>query len=98
MSNRWNIPPEVEKAVLERDKACVYCGVKFSDKSRKTKASWEHIVNDIRLNGADNIALCCVSCNASKGAKELKDWLKSDYCKKKEIRSESVAQVVKTHL
>jgi len=62
---------EVENFVLSRDKSCVYCGVPFvkGDNSRKTKQSWEHIVNDIRINGADNIALCCMSCNASKGAK-----------------------------
>lgn len=97
MANRWGIPIEVEKFVKQRDITCVYCGVKFSKQSenRKTKPSWEHIVNDVRINGIDNIALCCMSCNASKGAKLLEDWLESDYCKKKEINVNSVAQVVK---
>lgn len=97
MANRWGIPKEVEMHVLERDKYCVYCGILFTHdtSSRKSKASWEHIVNDIRINGTDNIALCCVPCNASKGAKLLKDWLQSSYCKKKNITSETVADVVK---
>lgn len=75
MSNKWGIPKEVEKLVLERDTHCVYCGVDFSTEhiSRKTKPSWEHIINDIRIIGSDNIALCCMSCNASKGAKLLQD-------------------------
>jgi 5-methylcytosine-specific restriction endonuclease McrA len=97
MANRWGIPREVENIVRQRDLACVYCGVDFTEdmRSRKTKPSWEHIVNDIRVNGIDNIALCCMSCNASKGAKFLEDWLKSDYCNAKGITENTVAQVVK---
>ena len=95
--NRWGIPKEVEQKVRERDSTCVYCGVEFieSDKSRTTKPSWEHIVNDIRINGTNNIALCCMSCNASKGSKLLEDWLNSDYCERKGITHDSVAEVVK---
>ena len=95
--NRWGIPKEVEQKVRERDSACVYCRVEFieGDKSRTTKPSWEHIVNDIRINGTNNIALCCMSCNASKGSKLLEDWLNSDYCERKGITPDSVAEVVK---
>ncbi len=97
MTNRWGIPKDVENFIKQRDTKCVYCGVVFSDKneSRKSKPSWEHIVNDIRINGIDNISLCCMSCNASKGAKLLEAWLQSDYCKRNKITVESVAQVVK---
>ncbi|MEQ8581404.1 MAG: hypothetical protein RIC30_03180 [Marinoscillum sp.] len=97
MANRWGIPKEVENHVKTRDTCCVYCRTKFkSDNgSRSAKPSWEHIVNDIRLNGTNNIALCCISCNASKGSKLLEDWLKSNYCIKKDINKNSVACVVK---
>ena len=97
MANKWGIPIEVENFVLSRDKSCVYCGVIFTknDNSRKTKQSWEHIVNDIRINGADNIALCCMSCNASKGAKLLEIWLESKNCKDKGITKDTVALVVR---
>lgn len=97
MANKWGIPIEVENQVLKRDKSCVYCGVIFSknDNSRKTKQSWEHIVNDIRINNVENIALCCISCNASKGAKLLEDWLNSNYCTNKGITKDTVAYVVK---
>lgn len=97
MANRWGIPKDVERFVNQRDKSCVYCGQEFLDKpdSRSQKSSWEHIVNDIRINGIDNISLCCMSCNASKGAKLLEDWLQSDYCKRNKITSDSMAQVVK---
>jgi len=100
LANRWRIPKDVEENVRKRDSKCVYCGVIFSNEnnSRKDKPSWEHIVNDIRINEIFNIALCCMSCNASKGSKLLEDWLESDYCKKKEITINSVDEVVKMAL
>jgi hypothetical protein len=100
MANRWGIPKDVEDFVIERDRKCVYCGVEFStsENNRKNKQSWEHIINDIQQNGADNIALCCVSCNASKGNKSLVDWMNGKYCKEKMITFESVSPIIKTFL
>ncbi|AKP51571.1 hypothetical protein [Cyclobacterium amurskyense] len=97
MANKWGIPVDVEIFVKDRDKNCVYCRVEFLESydSRKSKPSWEHIVNDVRVNGKDNIALCCISCNASKGAKLIEDWLQSEYCKRKKITIDNVATVVK---
>jgi hypothetical protein len=51
-------------------------------------------VNDARIINRDNIARCCFSCNASKGTKKLSDWLESDYCKKRGITKDTVAEVV----
>jgi Fe-S oxidoreductase len=100
MANRWGIPKEIEKIVLARDLSCVYCGVAFinSDQNKKTRKTWEHIINDIRINGDDNIALCCGSCNASKGNKKLIEWLNSKYCETKGISKDTVAVVVRQHL
>jgi hypothetical protein len=100
MANKWGISSEVEKYVIARDSNCVYCGVDFWIKhgSKKTMPSWEHIVNDVRINTKENIALCCRSCNASKGSKKLKDWLTSNYCKSKNITINSVAPVVQNSL
>ena len=97
MANRWGIPPSVEELVLLRDRSCVYCQVVFGT-TGKTRRTWEHIINDIRFNGPDNIALCCRSCNSSKGSKTLSDWLNSNYCKNKDISAESVAEVVRNRL
>ncbi len=71
MANKWGIPKEVEVFVQKRDITCVYCKIEFSSIDRKSKQNWEHIINDIRLNNSENIALCCCSCNASKGNKKL---------------------------
>jgi hypothetical protein len=98
--NRWNIPPSLERRVLDRDRRCVYCGVDFSYDvtSRGMRPSWEHIVNDERIVTEHNIARCCMSCNASKGAKRLEDWLASRYCERKGITPETVASVIRLAL
>ena len=97
MANNWNIPDWLEKEVRERDKVCVYCGIEFTPAkvSKKTAASWEHIVNDAQIVTRENIVLCCCGCNASKGQKQLSVWLESKYCKERGINSESVAPIIK---
>jgi hypothetical protein len=98
--NRWSIPVELEREILARDRACVYCGTAFalSPTTRGALPSWEHIVNDAQIITRQNIARCCVSCNASKGTKELRRWLSSSYCKRKGISESSVASVVRETL
>lgn len=100
MANRWGIPKNVEELVKERDTNCVYCGISFTNSvvTHKTRPTWEHIINDIRINGVDNIAICCGSCNASKGTKLLSDWLNGKYCATKGITKDNVATVVKEYL
>lgn len=95
--NRWGIPPELEIEVTRRDTRCIYCGVDFlrPQVNRGSCPSWEHIVNDARLISAQNIARCCIACNASKGAKPLRAWLQSVYCRRKGIDEQSVAEVVR---
>ena len=96
MANRWNIPIWLEREVIARDRACIYCRVVFSPivEERKYKPSWEHIVNDAPIVTRENIALCCVARNASKGAKCLAIWLDSNYCKKRRINLGTVAEIV----
>jgi len=96
--NRWNIPEWLEREVIERDQKCVYCGIEFGEinESRKSMPTWEHIVNDARIITRENIVRYCFSCNASKGAKELSVWLKSEYCVKRGISNNTVAEVVKS--
>lgn len=100
MANRWGIPKEVEELVMTRDLKCIYCGREFSytKNSYKSRRTWEHIINDIRINGPENIALCCCSCNASKGTKQLREWLNSKYCFEKGITINNVAKIVKDQL
>jgi hypothetical protein len=98
--NRWNIPPELEREVLARDIACIYCGIKFGDpgSARSDKPSWEHIVNDARVITRQNIARCCIACNSSKGARDLRLWLSSTYCQRRGITGSTVSSVVQEAL
>jgi hypothetical protein len=98
--NRWNIPDSLEREVRDRDQRCVYCGGEFGSSGQRTKsmATWEHIVNDARIVNSDNIVRCCVACNASKGTKRLSDWLESEYCRKRGITRDTVAEVVRRRL
>lgn len=97
--NRWNIPDWLEREVILRDKACVYCGAVFGADGRfGNRPSWEHIINDARIISRENICLCCRSCNSSKGVKLLEIWIESAYCKRRNISRETVADVVKEAL
>ena len=98
--NNWNIPDWLEKEIKARDRRCIYCHIKFgsSKDTKKSLASWEHIVNDARKINRDNIARCCFSCNSSKGTKKLSDWLESDYCNKRGITKNTIAEVAKKAL
>jgi len=101
--NDWGIPDWLEEEVRERDKACVYCGVQMIDEMppkgpRGAVAMWEHIVNNRHIITRENIALCCVACNSSKGTKELSNWMQSSYCQKRGINKDTVAEVVKKAL
>jgi 5-methylcytosine-specific restriction endonuclease McrA len=100
MANNWNIPAELEKEVRQRDKRCVYCGIKMKmHRNRKgtpgDKMTWEHIDNNEKNLADWNIALCCGSCNSSKGVKSLSAWLKSGFCQEKGINKKTVALIVK---
>src|SRR5580765_7158060 len=101
--NRWGIPEWLEREVRERDSKCVYCRIHIVESalpggSRKTVATWEHIINDARIVTRENIARCCASCNSSKGTKELSVWIESSYCKRRGIGRDTVADVVKQAL
>lgn len=98
--NRWNIPEWLEREVLERDRACVYCGVSFtvSSERRRDRPSWEHVVNDETIITRENIARCCIGCNASKGTKPLRVWLSSRYCITRGITRETVAPIIRATL
>jgi len=82
---------------------CVYCGIEMltkvpRGKPRKTAATWEHIINDMRIITRENIVLCCSACNSSKGQKTLAEWLQSNYCTGRSINENTVAQIIKDAL
>jgi hypothetical protein len=87
---------DLECKVAARDTRCIYCGVDFGQSPARPgdRPTWEHIVNDESIITEANIARCCAACNASKGARLLRDWLESDYCRHRGISPQTVARVV----
>jgi hypothetical protein len=83
--------------VLARDTSCVYCDVAFSSNIRNM-ASWEHINNRAVDIEPWNIVLCCRSCNSSKGAKSLSEWLSTKYCIDKNITPKTVAPIIQKYI
>lgn len=47
---------------------------------------------------ANNIVMCCGSCNSSRGVKQLAHWFNSSYCLAGNINENTVAEPVKKYL
>jgi len=66
-------PPEVREVILERDGAtCAYCGAEHD-------LTIDHILA-VAAGGSDdldNLCVACRSCNASKWANPLSEWLEA---------------------
>jgi hypothetical protein len=111
MANKWRIPEEELKKLLERDKKCAYCDKKMIYPTDRNNIcdSWstEHLnfdgpfymneENDKGLKIKD-IVICCRSCNSSRGVKRLIDWFKAKYCIDRNINENTVAKPVKEYL
>lgn len=71
---RFAIPVVVQAAVLTREgRVCTYCG------DVEGPFDFDHIfpVSKGGSNTASNLTLACASCNRSKGARTLKEWMEN---------------------
>ena len=110
MANHFDIPEEVEKRIRLRNKVCVYCGKKMKQYKNikgcfRDKATIEHISYNGPFywdNGKgvkeEHLAICCGSCNSSRGPKKISNWFKLEYCIKNNINEKTVAKVIKNYL
>ena len=71
------------------------------------KPTIEHLNNIVHINPDEcardcntitTLAICCASCNTSRGAKHYWDWFESAYCVKNNINKKTVATVVKKYI
>ena len=100
-ATKYDIPDSVARHVARRDKYCVYCKLRFriGARSRNNLASWEHMDRcSVKHPKMWNVALCCGSCNTSRGPKGLAEWFDSAYCRKNNINRQTVAPVVQRYL
>src|SRR5205809_7073359 len=100
--NRFGIPAETEHRIRARDTCCVYCGKRFSRASRKDMPTIEHLHEKPPFYWQeglkeDGLAICCGSCNSSRGNKSLRDWFQTPYCTQRDmpINSGTVAAPVR---
>ena len=85
MPNRFGVPATVEQRLRARDTRCVYCGKRFSRRTRKHWPTIEHLSEEPPFYWShglkeEGLAICCGSCNSSRGNKSLLDWFRTPYC------------------
>jgi len=61
-------------------------------------ATIEHLNNLPPWDNANTVAICCGSCNSSRGAKKIAHWFKTRYCIDKNINEKTVAKPVQEYL
>jgi hypothetical protein len=105
MSNRFGVPAEAEQTIRARDTRCVYCGKQFSRNSRKNMPTIEHLNEKPPFYWQEGLkeeglAICCGSCNSSRGSKSLRDWFRTPYCAERviPINGNTVAEPVRRYL
>ena len=103
--NRFGIPANTEQRIRARDTRCVYCREQFSHASRKDTPTIEHLHEKRPFYWEEGLkeeglAICCGSCNSSRGNKSLQEWLQTSYCTQRDmpINSSTVAEPVRRYL
>jgi hypothetical protein len=106
-TNKFGIPENVLSRIRDRDKACVYCRKAmvspYVAKNSADCATIEHLNCDgpfywwEELREKD-IALCCGSCNSSRGKKNFTDWFATPYCINRNINAKTVTAPVMSYL
>jgi len=102
MTNQYGLNEGELDKVRERDKTCVYCHKDMLfpyDRNKPTNsATIEHLNHLPPWNNIKTVAMCCGSCNSSRGALTLPEWFEKEYCKTRDINSRTVAGPVKKYL
>jgi hypothetical protein len=102
MKNNYGLPNDELESIFKRDKTCVYCHKTMFDHLANSKRSdWytiEHLNYLPPWNNPTTVAICCWSCNSSRGNKKLIDWFKTAYCVSKNINEETVTEIVRKYI
>lgn len=102
MSNQYGIPEDDLENIRIRDKICVYCRkmmiIPSANGLRGDWATIEHLNHLPPWNNSATVAICCGSCNSSRGNKKLLDWFKTPYCINKNINEKTVAKPVREYI
>ena len=109
----YGITKEEIEFIKKRDTICVYCRKQFDfDHNQKNHKAWDTIEHLNHREDWDSvgsyhkenkpvaeiIAICCATCNSSRGSKPLLKWFKTEYCIKNNINYKTVAKVVAKYI
>ncbi len=101
-TNRYGLPEKDLDYIRARDGACVYCHKTMipsgSDGSQTDWATIEHLNHLPPWDNPETVAICCWSCNASRGNRLLRDWFTRDYCRARGISETTVASPIREYL
>lgn len=61
-------------------------------------ATIEHLNHLPPWDNPATVAICCWSCNSSRGNRKLQDWFKMPYCLGKSINENTVTEPVRKYL
>ena len=94
-----------------RDQVCVYCARRMrayphTKGTPSDKSTIEHLGGPpVYPNYPDeprfdrgSVAICCGSCNSSRGAVPITDWFKMPYCVERGVGRQSVAPVIQSFI
>lgn len=108
MANSYGIPAYIEAEIRKRNKRCVYCHkpmiYPWLSSNRKDSATIDHLDHKPPFRyrpgqTKEDFAICCGSCNSSRGKKKLSVWLDEEFNKKDgKIRAKTIAPVIKKYL
>ena len=102
MNNIYGLPKKELEEISKRDTRCVYCRKKMLKPSKEhPRVDWatiEHLNHLPPWNNPKTVAICCYSCNSSRGNKTILKWFESKFCKEKNISPETVAEPVLAYI
>ena len=103
MANSYGIPTTVEQRLRARDTCCVYCGKPYAPTPCTDRPTIEHLDERPPFRWQQGLteagfAICCWSCNASRGKRSLLDWFGTSYCVARGITPATVAEPVRRYL
>jgi hypothetical protein len=101
-TNRYGLSEAELDLIRQRDQLCVYCHKTMissgSDSRRTNWATIEHLNHEPPWDNPETVAICCHSCNSSRGNRLLRDWFEGEYCRTRGIDRMSVARPVRDYL
>ena len=102
MKISYGLPEDGLKRVRQRDVRCVYCHkVMVPNSPKKDKRDCptiEHLNHLPPWDNIETVAICCWSCNSSRGNRLITQWFEGAYCRERNINYDTVAAAVRSYI